>query len=60
MTMNLQIDYLRTFAALAEMQRTVVGAPGMSKDAAAYYQGLFQKVFDSSPLRLLLNGESGR
>jgi tripartite-type tricarboxylate transporter receptor subunit TctC len=30
------------------MQRTVVGAPGMSKDATAYYQGLFQKVFDSS------------
>ena len=29
------------------MQRTVVGAPGMSADAAAYYQGLFQKVFDS-------------
>jgi tripartite-type tricarboxylate transporter receptor subunit TctC len=30
------------------MQRTVVGAPGMSKDATAYYQGLFKKVFDSS------------
>ncbi len=30
------------------MQRTVVGAPGMSKDAAAYYQGLFKKVFDST------------
>ena len=30
------------------MQRTVVGAPGMSKDAETYYQGLFQKVFDSS------------
>ncbi|MCH8240501.1 MAG: tripartite tricarboxylate transporter substrate binding protein [Proteobacteria bacterium] len=29
------------------MQRTVVGAPGMSKDAAAYYQKLFQTVFDS-------------
>jgi tripartite-type tricarboxylate transporter receptor subunit TctC len=29
------------------MQRSVVGAPGMSKEAAAYYQGLFQKVFNS-------------
>jgi tripartite-type tricarboxylate transporter receptor subunit TctC len=30
------------------MQRTVVGAPGMSKEAAAYYQGLFKKIFDST------------
>ncbi len=30
------------------MQRTVVGAPGMSKGAAAYYQGLFRKIFDST------------
>ena len=29
------------------MQRSVVGAPGMSADAAAYYQNLFQKVYDS-------------
>ncbi|MCP4431681.1 MAG: tripartite tricarboxylate transporter substrate binding protein [Gammaproteobacteria bacterium] len=29
------------------MQRTVVGAPGMSKDASDYYQGLFKKVFNS-------------
>jgi putative tricarboxylic transport membrane protein len=29
------------------MQRTVVGAPGMSKDAEAYYIGLFTKVFNS-------------
>jgi putative tricarboxylic transport membrane protein len=29
------------------MQRTVVGAPGMSKDAAAYYSKLFTKVFNS-------------
>ncbi len=29
------------------MQRAVVGAPGMSADAAAYYQGVFKKVFDS-------------
>jgi len=30
------------------MQRTVVGAPGMSKDAAAYYDKLFTKVFNSA------------
>ncbi len=30
------------------MQRTVVGAPGMSDDAKAYYNGLFTKVFNSS------------
>ncbi len=30
------------------MQRTVVGAPGQSKGAASYYQGLFKKVFDST------------
>ena len=29
------------------MQRTVVGAPGMSKEAAAYYDQLFTKVFNS-------------
>ncbi|MBU2581435.1 MAG: tripartite tricarboxylate transporter substrate binding protein [Alphaproteobacteria bacterium] len=29
------------------MQRSVVGAPGMSADAAAYYQDLFTKVFNS-------------
>ncbi len=29
------------------MQRSVVGAPGMSADAAAYYQDLFKKVYDS-------------
>jgi len=30
------------------MQRTVVGAPGMSKEAADYYQDLFTKVFNSA------------
>jgi len=30
------------------MQRSVVGAPGMSKEAAAYYQNLFKKVFNSA------------
>jgi len=29
------------------MQRSVVGAPGMSADAQAYYQDLFKKVYDS-------------
>ena len=29
------------------MQRTVVGAPGMSKEAAAYYTDLFTRVFNS-------------
>jgi tripartite-type tricarboxylate transporter receptor subunit TctC len=29
------------------MQRTVVGAPGMSKEAATYYQDLFRKVYNS-------------
>ena len=29
------------------MQRSVVGAPGMSDEAAAYYQGVFQQVYDS-------------
>ena len=30
------------------MQRSVVGAPGMSKGAQQYYQGLFQKVYNSA------------
>ncbi len=29
------------------MQRTVVGAPGMSKEASAYYADLFTRVFNS-------------
>ena len=29
------------------MQRSVVGAPGMSDEAAAFYQDLFEKVFES-------------
>lgn len=29
------------------MQRAVVGAPGMSDEAAAFYSGLFSKVFNS-------------
>lgn len=30
------------------MQRSVVGAPGMSADAAKYYQGIFKKVYDTA------------
>ncbi|MDH3856497.1 MAG: tripartite tricarboxylate transporter substrate-binding protein, partial [Gammaproteobacteria bacterium] len=30
------------------MQRTVVGAPGMSKEAADYYRDLFTRVFNSA------------
>ncbi len=30
------------------MQRAVVGAPGMSDEALAYYNGLFKKVYDSA------------
>jgi len=29
------------------MQRSVVGAPGMSKEAEDYYRGVFKKVYDS-------------
>ncbi|MEM7746090.1 MAG: tripartite tricarboxylate transporter substrate binding protein [Pseudomonadota bacterium] len=29
------------------MQRSVVGAPGMAPEALAYYNGLFQQVYDS-------------
>ena len=30
------------------MQRSVVGAPGMSEDAVAYYRGVFEKVYASA------------
>lgn len=41
-----------TFSELGEdfvyyMQRSVVGAPGMSDEAAAYYQNVFKQVFES-------------
>ncbi|MEQ8507247.1 MAG: tripartite tricarboxylate transporter substrate binding protein [Rhodospirillales bacterium] len=29
------------------MQRSVVGAPGMSKEASAFYQGVFKKVYET-------------
>jgi tripartite-type tricarboxylate transporter receptor subunit TctC len=40
------------------MQRTVVGAPGMDPEAAAYYQGLFKKVFDSEEWQTYRNKKS--
>ena len=30
------------------MQRSVVGTPGMSAEAEAYYRGVFKKVYDSA------------
>jgi tripartite-type tricarboxylate transporter receptor subunit TctC len=30
------------------MQRSVVGAPGMSPEAAAFYQDVFKKVYESA------------
>jgi len=41
-----------TFRELGEdfvyfMQRSVVGAPGMSEEATAFYRDVFQKVYDS-------------
>ncbi len=31
-----------------DMQRSIVGSPGMSKEAEVYYQNLFKKVYESS------------
>lgn len=39
-------------------QRAVVGAPGMSAEAAAYYQNLFQKLYDSEEWQGYLKSES--
>ncbi len=39
-------------------QRAVVGAPGMSDEAAAYYQDLFQKVYESPEWQGYLESES--
>jgi len=39
-------------------QRAVVGAPGMSAEAAAYYQGLFQKIYDTEEWQGYLKSES--
>jgi len=40
------------------MQRTVVGAPGMSKEAAEYYQDLFKKVYNSAKWQDYLSKKS--
>ena len=40
------------------MQRSVVGAPGMSADAQAYYQDLFKKVYDSEEWQSYMKNKS--
>ncbi len=40
------------------MQRSVVGAPGMSKDAAEYYRGVFKKVYDSEEWQTYMKKKS--
>ena len=42
------------------MQRSVVGAPGMSAEAAAYYQGVFKNVYDSSEWQTYMKKKSLR
>lgn len=39
-------------------QRAVVGAPGMSDEAAQYYQDLFQNIYDSSEWQDYMKSES--
>jgi len=39
-------------------QRAVVGAPGMSDEAAAYYQDLFKKIYDSQEWQDYMASES--
>ncbi len=39
-------------------QRAVVGAPGMSDEAAAYYRDLFQKIYDSEEWQGYMKSES--
>ena len=39
-------------------QRAVVGAPGMSDDAAAYYQGLFETIYNTSEWQGYMESES--
>ncbi|MCZ6813658.1 MAG: tripartite tricarboxylate transporter substrate binding protein, partial [Alphaproteobacteria bacterium] len=40
------------------MQRTVVGAPGMSKEAATYYRQLFAKIYASDGWQGYMNKKS--
>ena len=39
-------------------QRAVVGAPGMSDEAAAYYQNLFKEIYDSEEWQAYMKSES--
>jgi putative tricarboxylic transport membrane protein len=39
-------------------QRAVVGAPGMSADAAAYYQDLFKRIYDTKEWQGYMTSES--
>ena len=39
-------------------QRAVVGAPGMSDDAAAYYQGLFETIYNTPEWQGYMESES--
>ena len=39
-------------------QRAVVGAPGMSDEAAAYYQDLFKQIYDSEEWQTYMTSES--
>ncbi len=39
-------------------QRAVVGAPGMSADAAAYYQKVFKKIYDTKAWQDYMKSES--
>lgn len=39
-------------------QRAVVGAPGMSDDAAAYYQDLFKTIYDTEEWQTYMESES--
>lgn len=39
-------------------QRAVVGAPGMSDEAAAYYQDLFKKIYDTEEWQAYMESES--
>ncbi|MEP2545197.1 MAG: tripartite tricarboxylate transporter substrate binding protein, partial [Alphaproteobacteria bacterium] len=40
------------------MQRSVVGAPGMSKDAQAFYQGVFKKVYETAEWQTYMKKKS--
>ena len=40
------------------MQRSVVGAPGMSEEAEAYYRGVFQKVYASDEWQKYMKDQS--